>query len=130
MADSTIARVDIDTTRIMAGSDCRARIEALLDKAASEVLADLWQQVFPYPADELPDRQGIIEDLADFAEVLQPQLAGMRADQLCWLIEKYAGRRSRSRSFVRSLICGVGDTAVLHRAACPASGRRDLPRGP
>jgi hypothetical protein len=116
MADSTIANVNIGAPRTTAGRDHRARIEALLDEVNGEVLADLWQQVFPYPADELPDRQGIIEDLADFAEVLQPRPAYMRADQLCWLIEKYAGRRSRSRSFVRSL-CGVGDTGGLPWAA-------------
>jgi hypothetical protein len=107
------AQVNTSPARTSAGSECRARIEALLDKANSEVLADLWQEVFPYPADELPDRHAIIEDLADFAEVLQPRLADMQPDQLCWLIEKYAGRRSSSRSFVRTLMGGVGDRVVV-----------------
>jgi hypothetical protein len=32
----------------------------------------------------------MVEDLADFAEVLQPSLDGMKANKLCRLIEKYA----------------------------------------
>ena len=58
----------------------RAKIEALFDGLASERLADLWQRLYPFPIDpdcELPDRQGIIQDLADFAQVLQPNLDGM-----------------------------------------------------
>jgi hypothetical protein len=53
----------------------------------------MWQQVCPFAIDqayELSDRQGIIADLTDFAEAIQPSLDGMKADQLCRLIEKYA----------------------------------------
>jgi hypothetical protein len=69
----------------------RAKIEALFDELATERLADLWQGLYPFPIDpdcELPDRQGIIEDLVDFGHVLQPNSDGMTADQLCWLIGK------------------------------------------
>ena len=107
MDDITVALMN-GAANTAAGAGYRGRIEALLDKADGEMLADLWQEVFPYPADALPDRQGIIHDLADFAEVLQPRLADMGADQLCWLIEKYAAKRRRSRSLVKSLIYGVG----------------------
>jgi hypothetical protein len=93
--------------RIAAGACYRARIEALLGRADGEMLADLWRAVFPLPATELPDRQAVIQDLADFAEVLQPRLADMQAEQLCWLIEKYAAQRRRSRSLVRNLIGGA-----------------------
>ena len=71
----------------------RAKIESLLDESRDERLADVWQRVCPFPIDpayELPDRRGIIEDLADFAEAIQPSLDGMKADRLCRLIEKYA----------------------------------------
>jgi len=109
MTNRKIAQVNISTARTAAGRDYRARIEALLDKANGDVLADLWQEVCPYPVDELPERQGIIEDLADFAEVLRPRLAGMQADKLCRLIERYAVQCRRQRSSVRSLTYGVGD---------------------
>lgn len=78
------------TGRRTAASHC-AKIEALFDKVATERLADLWQRLYPLPIEpdcELPDRQGIIEDLADFGQVLQPNSDGMTADQLCWLIDK------------------------------------------
>jgi hypothetical protein len=52
-------------------------------------MADVWQRVYRFPI-ELPNRRGIIEDLADFAEVLQPSLDGMMTDRLFRLIEKYA----------------------------------------
>ncbi len=71
----------------------RSKIESLLDKAADEQLADVWQRTCPFavdPAHELPDRRGLIEDLADFAEVLHPNLDGMQARRLCRLVEKYA----------------------------------------
>ena len=71
----------------------RAKIESLLDESRDERLADMWQQVCPFaidPAYELSDRRGIIEDLTDFAEAIRPSLNGMKADQLCRLIEKYA----------------------------------------
>ena len=38
----------------------------------------------------------MITDLADDAEVLQPRLNGMKASQLCRLIEAYAAKRRRS----------------------------------
>lgn len=75
----------------------RAKIESLLDKSRDEQLADVWRRVYPLPIDaayNLPDRQGIIEDLADFAAVLQPNLDRMKADRLCQLIEKYAACES------------------------------------
>jgi hypothetical protein len=103
-----IAYVNTSPARTTAGRDYRVRIEALLDKASSDALDHLWQEVFPYHVDELPQRHAIIEDLADFAEVLQPQLADMRADQLCGLIEKYVATRKRQQSFAKSLIRGVG----------------------
>ena len=37
------------------------------------------------------DRLGVIQDLADFAEVLQPSLEDMTADRLCRRVERYAG---------------------------------------
>jgi hypothetical protein len=89
MANSTIG--DVKTCQgSRQGRDHSAGIETLLDKANSKVLADLWQEVCPYPVDTLPERHAILEDLADFAEVLQPRLADMRADELCRLIGKYA----------------------------------------
>lgn len=71
----------------------RAKIEALFEKLATEQLADLWQRLYPLPIEpdcELPDRQGMVEDLADFGQVLQPNSDGLNADQLCWLIDKCA----------------------------------------
>jgi hypothetical protein len=71
----------------------RAKIESLLDESRDERLADVWQRVYPFPIDpayELPDRRGMLEDLADFAERLQLSLDGVKADQLCRLIEKCA----------------------------------------
>ena len=53
----------------------------------------MWQLVCPFtidPAYPPSDRRGIIRDLTDFAEAIQPSLDGMEADQLCRLIEKYA----------------------------------------
>jgi hypothetical protein len=90
MTDSKIARVNVSTTRTPAGRAYRATIEALLDKVNGEVLAELWREVCPYPVDELPQRHGMIEDLADFAEVLRPRLADMQANELCRLIQRYA----------------------------------------
>ena len=112
MPNSMITRVDISPVRTTAGSHYRAGIESLLDKASSEVLGHLWRDVFPYHVDQLPQRHAIIEDLADFAEVLQPQLADMQANQLCGLIEKYVVTRKRQQSFVRSLIRGVRNRGV------------------
>ena len=90
MADSKLAEMNSHATRIGARANYRARIEALLDEANGEVLADVWQKVCPLRVDKLPQRHEVIEDLADFAKVLQPRLAGMQADELCRLIEKYA----------------------------------------
>jgi hypothetical protein len=82
-----------ETRRIAARKAYRAKIESLLDESRDEQLANVWQRVYPIPIDpagELPDRRGIVADLADFAEVLQPSLDGVEIDQLCRLIEKYA----------------------------------------
>jgi hypothetical protein len=71
----------------------RAKIQSLLRKSEDGPLACVWQLVYPCAIDplrELPDRRGIIEDLADFAEVLRPNLNGMHADRLCRLIARYA----------------------------------------
>ena len=100
MAKASIARTikHYTTRRIAARSAYRAKIESLLDESSDERLADVWQLLYPFPIDpayELPDRRGIIEDLADFAEVLKPNLDGMKAVRLCWLIEKYAACESR-----------------------------------
>ena len=83
------------------------RIEALLDKVDDPVLANLWRQICPLDVEQLPDRQGLIADLADFAEVLQPRLNGMQAPQLCRLIEAYATKHHRSQRFVRDLLWDV-----------------------
>ena len=79
--------------RMAARKAYRAKIESLLDESRDERLADMWQQVCPFavdPAYQLSDRRGIIADLTDFTEAIQPSLDGMKADQLCRLIEKYA----------------------------------------
>ena len=75
------------------------RIETLLDKVDDPVLAYLWRQLCPLHVDQLPDRQGIIADLAEIAEVLQPRLSGMQAPQLCRLLGAYAAKRRRCRRF-------------------------------
>ena len=79
--------------RMAARKAYRAKIESLLDESRDERLADMWQQVCPFaidPAYQLSDRRRIIADLTDFAETLQPNVDGMKADQLGRLIEKYA----------------------------------------
>jgi len=83
------------------------QIEALLDKVDDPLLAHLWRQICPLDVEQMPDRQGIIADLADFAEVLQPRLNGMQAPQLCRLIEAYATKHHRSQRFVRALLWDV-----------------------
>jgi hypothetical protein len=88
---STIKVVTARTTA--ARKTYRAKIESLLEKAKDEPLTDVWQRVCPFlidPTSELPDRRGIIRDLADFAEVLQPSLDGMKTRRLCRLIKNYA----------------------------------------
>ena len=96
-----------DTTRRTAARNAyRAKIESLLDESGDDRLADVWQRVCPFPIDpafDLPDRRGIIADLADFARVLQPGLDGMNAHRLCRLIEKYAAYGSRQSDLSVSL---------------------------
>ncbi len=97
--------IKADTARRTAARKAyRAKIESVLARSEDEPLADVWQRVCPFPIDpagEVPNRRGIIRDLADFAEVLRPSLDGMQAPRLCRLIEKYAA-------------CGLG----LGRGAC------------
>jgi hypothetical protein len=110
------------TRRIAARNAYRAKIESLLDTSRDTQLAVVWQQVYPLPIDpanELPDRRGIVEDLADFAEVLQPRLDGMKADRLCWLIEKYAACEPRH-----------SDLPVSHTTSPHRSGELVRGRGP
>ncbi len=92
MVNGRITRLNTGSARSEAGREYRARIEALLDKANSEVLADLWQEICPFLVDTLPERRAIIRDLGEFAAILQPRLADMQVDELCRLIEKYAAR--------------------------------------
>ena len=102
------ASIKDDTTRRTAARKAyRAKIEFLLDESGDGRLADVWQGVYPFPIDptcELPDRRGIIEDLADFAASLQPNRDGMKADQLCRLIETYAAYASRQSDLSVSLL--------------------------
>jgi len=92
-ASNATAISDDSTRRSTARKAYRAKIGSLLDESSDERLADVWQRAYPFPIDpayELPDRRGMLEDLVDFAETLQPSLHGVKADQLCRLIEKYA----------------------------------------
>jgi hypothetical protein len=73
-------------------ADTRARIEAMLAELADERLLGAWMRVCPIApesAPHAPDRRGIIRDLADLAEALQPKLAEMTAEELCRQIERY-----------------------------------------
>jgi hypothetical protein len=92
--------IAVDTARRTAARKAyRAQIESLLANSEDAPLADVWRRVCPFridPACELPNRRGIIRDLADFAEVLRPSLDGMQAPRLCRLIEKYAACDLRS----------------------------------
>ncbi len=124
MRASNARTVKDDTTRRTAARKAyRAKIESLLDESRDERLADLWQWLYPFPIDpasELPDRRGIIEDLADFAEALQPSLDGMKADRLCWLIEKYAAWESRQSDLsVRGL---AGKLHTITQVTDPTPG--------
>jgi hypothetical protein len=96
---SNATAIKNDTARRTAARKAyRASIESLPDESSDERLAEVWQRVCPFPIDpayELPDRRGIIEDLADFAGVLQPSLNGVSAHRLCRLVEKYAAYESR-----------------------------------
>jgi hypothetical protein len=110
MAGPGNARAIEDDTirRALARKAYRAQIKSLLDESSDTPLAEAWQRVYPFPVDpacELPDRRGIIEDLADFAEVLQPSLDGMKANRLCRLIEKYAACGSSQSDPSVSLAC-------------------------
>ncbi len=94
----TRASKEAAARRTAAREAYRAKIEALLDKSRDEQLTDVWERICPFaidPACELPDRRGIIKDLADFAVVLRPSLYGMQAHGFCRLIEKYAASESR-----------------------------------
>jgi hypothetical protein len=110
----------------------RAKIESLLDESRDERLADVWQRLYPFPIDpayELPDRRGIIEDLADFAEALQPSLNGMKADRLCRLIEKYAACESRQSDLSVSHIGTASMSATIRMRTtrtATAVGNRNL----
>jgi muconolactone delta-isomerase len=84
------------------GKAYRAKVEAMLAELASEQLVEVWRRVCPFAIAsefDLPDRQGIIQDLADFAVVLQPNLAEMTADQVCRWVEKYGGAANRRNQF-------------------------------
>ena len=121
-ASNARAIKDDTTRRTAARKAYRAKIESLLDESKDERLADVWQRVYPFPIDpayELPDRRKIIEDLADFAVVLQPSLDGMKADRLCRLIENYAACESRQ-----------SDLSVSHTASPHRSGELVCGRGP
>jgi hypothetical protein len=109
----------------------RAKIEALLDKSRHERLADVWQRACPFPIGseyELPDRRGIIADLTDFAEVLQPNLEGMQANRLCRLIEKYAACGSRQSELSVSLL--ARRTGTLNNRIRVAPSASELRRNP
>jgi hypothetical protein len=118
MVNATNARaVKVDTTRRNAARKAyRAKIESLLNESKYERLADVWQRVCPFsfdPASGLPDRRGIIKDLADFAEVLQPSVDGMKAHRLCGLVEKYAAYDSRQSGLCVSLLAQRTGVAEL-----------------
>jgi len=91
---SNATPINDDSARRIAGREAyRAKIESLLGKSRNARLADIWQRVCPFPIDprhELPDRRGMIADLADFAEALQPNLDGMKSHRLCQLVEHFA----------------------------------------
>ena len=79
----------------------RVQIETLLAELASGQLIEAWQRVCPFAiATEfgLPDHPGILQDLADLAEVLQPNLENMTADQLCRWVAKYGGAATRGQN--------------------------------
>ena len=102
-----------------------ARIEALLEQVDDPVLADLWRQICPLRVDQLPDRQGMIVDLADFAEVLEPRLNGMKAWQLCKLIEAYAAKRRRSLRFCATFSAPARRSAPHDRTVSHYWARKD-----
>jgi hypothetical protein len=88
------ARTRVAKTGSKAALRCRARIEALFDELTTDRLAGLWQRLYALPVKpdcELPNRRGMIGDLADFGQVLQPNADGLTADQLCRLVDKCGG---------------------------------------
>ena len=54
MTHSKVAHLKTGIARTAAGREYRASIEALLDKASGETLAELWRKVCPLVVDELP----------------------------------------------------------------------------
>jgi hypothetical protein len=92
----------------------RAQLEAKLAELADRQLVEAWLLVCPFAvprACDMPDRLGMIQDLADIAEALQPSLQEATADQLCWLVKQYGdggGVRNRRR---------VGFLVPRHRIA-------------
>ena len=103
----------------------RAKIEALLAELACEQLLRVWQQVCPFAIVSefgLPDRRGIIQDLADFAEVLQPSLEDMTANQLSRRVERYAGatNRATNRPSLRPKVLRVTMPAPYERTRASA----------
>jgi hypothetical protein len=109
----------------------RAKVGLLFAELATDRLAGLWRRLFPLSVDsgrELPDRQEMIEDLADFGQVLQPNQDGLTADQLCWMLDKFGRacvvmkqlherlRASAYRS--RLTACCRYRHSVVARAAC------------
>ena len=122
IASNARAIEDDIARRTAARNAYRVKIESLLDTSRDAQLAVVWQRVYPLPinpANELPDRRGMIMDLADFAEALQPSLDGLKADKLCWLIEKYAACEPRQ-----------SDLPVPHTASPQRSGELVHGRGP
>jgi hypothetical protein len=116
-----------DATRSTASTSARkahrAKIESLLDRSTDARLAEAWQRVYPFPIDpayELPGRRGIIEDLADFAEVLHLSLHGMKAERLCRLVENYAAYKSRQSDLP------VSQAVSPRKSRKPVRGRRPL----
>lgn len=128
---SRAAYVKPSTTSMKAGPGkaYRAKIEALLAELPCEQLVDVWQQVCPFLiASEfgLPDRLGIIQDLADFVEILQPNLEDMTADQLCRWVERYAGaaNQEKNKPFLRPKALRVKmPTPSSRRTSRPAAAR-------
>jgi hypothetical protein len=113
--------------RTLARNVYRAKIESLLDKSSDERLGYVWQRVCPLPVDsvhELPDRRGVIKDLADFAEVLRPNLDGMKPQRLCRLIENYAACEVR-RSDPSLPLAGQW-TSLLNRTAQRTTSRAEF----
>ena len=112
MAMASTARAIKTGKRTGPGNTYRAQIEALLGEADGERVAEAWQRVCPFAIAsecELPDRQGIIQDLADFAEVLRPNLEDMTANWLCRRVETYGSvaNSEKSRPSMRPMVLRV-----------------------